>query len=110
VLALLLSRTQATTRLHVVCEALFDNAIFGVEATQVVLKELYQKYFFKQMREMFAPWCVLRAIDSSYLGVLNYNCIETLLQMECVEKYQRGVLPSRTSVQKAAYELHYSFF
>ena len=109
-LAILLGRTQATTRLHVVCEALFDNAIFGVEATQVVLKELYQKYFFKQMREMFAPWCVLRAIDLSSLGGLNYNCIETLLQMECVEKYQRGVLPSRTSVQKAAYELHYSFF
>jgi len=78
VLALLLSRTQATTRLHVVCEALFDNAIFGVEATQVVLKELYQKYFFKQMREMFAPWCVLRAIDLSSVGGLNYNGIETL--------------------------------
>lgn len=78
--------------------------------SEVVLKELYQKYFFKQMREMFAPWHVLQAIDLSSVGGLNYNCIETLLQMECVEKYQRGVLPSRTSVQKAAYELHYSFF
>jgi len=45
VLAILLSRTQATTKLRVVCEALFDNAIFGVEATKVILKELYQKYF-----------------------------------------------------------------
>jgi hypothetical protein len=79
VLAFLLSRTQATTtRLCVVCEALFDHAIFGVEATQVVLKKLYQNYFFKQMHEMFALWRVLRAIDLSSVGGLNYNGIETL--------------------------------
>jgi hypothetical protein len=106
VLSILLSRTQPTTRLQAVCEALFDRAIFGVEATQVVLNEIYQKYFFKQNREMFAPWKVLRAIDLSAVGGLNYNGIETLRKIECVEKYQRVVLPSRTSVQKATYELH----
>jgi hypothetical protein len=55
---------------------------------------------------MFAPWKVLRAIDLSAVGGLNYNGIETLRKIQCVEKYQRGVLPSRTSVQKAPYELH----
>ncbi len=56
--------------------------------------------FFKQNCEMFAPWKVLRAIDLSAVGGLNYNGNETLQRIECVEKYQRGVLPSRTSVQK----------
>jgi hypothetical protein len=49
---------------------------------------------------MFAPWKVLRVIDLSAGGGLNYNGIETLRRIECVEKYQRGVLPSRTSVKK----------
>jgi hypothetical protein len=67
VLSILLSRTQATTRLWVVCEALFDHAIFGVEATQLILNELHQ-FFFKQNHEMFAPWKVLRVIDLSAVG------------------------------------------
>ncbi len=33
VLSILLSRTQPTTMLRAVCEALFDHAIFGVEET-----------------------------------------------------------------------------
>jgi hypothetical protein len=49
VLSILLSRTQPTTRLRAVCEALFDRAIFGVEATQVVLNEIYQKYFLSRI-------------------------------------------------------------
>jgi hypothetical protein len=46
VLSILLSRTQPIIRLRAVCEAPFNRAIFGVEATQVVLNEIYQQYFF----------------------------------------------------------------
>jgi hypothetical protein len=45
-------------------------------------------------------------MDLSAVGGLNYNGIETLLKVECTEKYQRGILPARSSVQKTAYELH----
>jgi hypothetical protein len=49
---------------------------------------------------------VLRAIDLSSVGGLNYDGLETLQGVEELEKYERGVLPSRSSVQRAAYELH----
>jgi hypothetical protein len=49
---------------------------------------------------------VLDAIDLSSVGGLNYNGIETLLQVENLNRNERGVLPSRSSVQKVAYELH----
>jgi hypothetical protein len=55
---------------------------------------------------VFAPWKVLRAIDTSSVGGLNYNGLETLRGCEELHRYQRGLLPSRSSVQRAAYELH----
>jgi hypothetical protein len=70
------------------------------------LQETYDNYFFKDMRNKFAPWKVLKAIDLSSVGGLNYNGIETLRQVEELTKYERGVLPSRSSVQRIAYELH----
>ncbi len=93
-------------RLWTVCDAIFEHAIFGLEATEVVLNKMYQKKFFKRNREVFAPWKVLKAMDLSAVGGLNYNGIETLRIVECTEKYQRGILPARSSVQKTAYELH----
>jgi hypothetical protein len=71
-----------------------------------MLSELYQKYFFNEQRSIFSPWKVLRAIDLSSVGGLNYNGLETLRNVKELERYQRGVLPSRSSVQRASYELH----
>ncbi len=105
-LSVVMSHTQATTRLQTVCDALFEHAIFGVEPTNSVLHEMYQKYFFQKNRAVFAPWKVLKAMDLSAVSGFNYNGVETLRKVECTEKYQRGILPARSSVQKAAYELH----
>jgi hypothetical protein len=55
-----MTRTYAVTCLRTVCDALFEQAIFGVEATEVVLKENYQKFYFKRNREIFALWKVLK--------------------------------------------------
>jgi hypothetical protein len=41
-----------------ICEVIFAQAIFGAEITAKVLKEVYQKYFFK---------------EQSSVGGLNYN-------------------------------------
>jgi hypothetical protein len=46
-LSVVMSRTHAATRLQTVCEALFEHAIFGVEATELILNEMYQKFFFQ---------------------------------------------------------------
>jgi hypothetical protein len=64
------------------------------------------KKSFKRNDEIFAPWKVLKAMVLSAVGGLNYNGIETLQKIECSEKYQRGMLPARSYVQKTAYELH----
>jgi hypothetical protein len=53
-LSVVMSRTHATTRLRTVCDAIFEHAIFGLEATEVVLNEMYQKNFFKRNREVFS--------------------------------------------------------
>jgi hypothetical protein len=106
-LSVIMSRSHSTTWLRIVCEALFDYAVFGMKATQAVLSELYQKHFFKHTWEMFAPWKVLRAIDLSSVGELNYNGVKTLRRIECIEKNQERILPAWATVQKAAYELNH---
>jgi hypothetical protein len=86
--------------------ALFQNCVFGVEATKAMLSDLYKKFYFQEQRNVFAPWKVLRAIDLSSVGGLNYNGLETLRNVEELERYQCGILPSRSTVQKVLYELH----
>ena len=106
ILSVVMRKTQPITRLRTICEVLFDRAIYGAAVTAKVLEEMYQKYFFKEHREIFAPWKVLRAIDVSAVGGLNYSGLETLRSCEGLGKYQRGILPSRSSVQRASYDLH----
>jgi hypothetical protein len=77
-----------------------------MEATSTMMAELYHKYFLPEQRSVFAPWKVLRAIDLSSVGGLNYNGVETLHSVEGLGKYQRGSLPSRSQIQRASYELH----
>jgi len=104
-LSILMRKTQAVTWLHILCETIFDDCIFGAEATKKVMAEMYKRHYFKEQRGLFAPWKVLRAIDQSAVGGLNYNGIETLRSVEGLEKYERGVLPSRLVVQRASYDL-----
>jgi hypothetical protein len=97
-------------QLRTIVDSLFKHSIFGVEATQTMLQETYVNYFFKDMRNKFAPWKVLKAIDLSSVGGLNYNGIETLQRVKNLTRYERGVLPSRSSVQRIAYELYEHHF
>ncbi len=106
ILSVIMSKTQPITRLRTLCDILFARAIFGVAVTAKVMKELYQKYFFKQQCDLFAPWKVLSAIDTSVVGGLNYIGLEPLPSCEDLDGYQRGILQLRSCVQKASYKLH----
>jgi hypothetical protein len=48
----------------------------------------------------------LRAIDLSIGGCLNYNGVEALRSVEGLGRYERGILPPRSSIQWCTYELH----
>jgi hypothetical protein len=52
-LAIIMRKTQPVTWLHVICEVLFSNVIFGVEATKTVLEEIYKKYIFMDQQRFF---------------------------------------------------------
>jgi hypothetical protein len=105
-LTVIMRKTQVVTRLHAICDALFNKVIFGVEATATVLGEIYTKHINEQHMLTFLPWKILRAIDLSIAGSLNYNGVETLRLVENLVRYERGIIPSWSQIQRAAYELH----
>jgi hypothetical protein len=49
--------------------------------------------------KVFSPWKVLCAIDLSIGGCLNYSGVDALRSVEGIGRYQRGILPSRSSIQ-----------
>jgi hypothetical protein len=100
-----MKHTQPITHLHTVVECLFGSALFGVEVKKVVLAEVYRKFIFNEHQNTFASWRVLKAIDLSPVGGLNYNGIETLQTVENLGKHERGILPARTSIQRASLDL-----
>lgn len=113
-LSVLMDKIHSIKWLRVVCKALFEYAIFGIEEMQVM--QSVKKYYFKEQRELFAPWKVLRSIDLSAVGGLNYNGIEVLQSIECVEKgcYQhdhqcRELLMSSMRLGKISFLLKESF-
>jgi len=105
-LGVIMKRSHNVTRLRAVCDALFKNVIFGAEATGIVLEEIYQKYIFSEKKRVFLPWKILRAIDLCMAGSLNYSGVEALRSVEGLGRYERGILPSRSQIQRVAYQLH----
>lgn len=68
-----MKRTHPITCLIIFFHALFGAAIFGVAVTKVVLSEVYRKYIFVEHHSTFAPWQILKTIDPSPVGGLNFN-------------------------------------
>jgi len=96
-------RTQPITCLRSLCEVIFDKELFGSYATEAVLKDVSLKY---ARKKTFLPWRVLRSIDLAINGGINLTGLESLRQVESLAEYQRGYLPSRSTVQRCALELH----
>jgi len=81
-LGIIMKSTHPKTRLRAVCEALFDNILFGVEATKVALNKISQSKVLEVHRKIFLPWKVLCAIDLSIGGCLNYSGVDALWSVE----------------------------
>jgi len=105
-LGIIMWRTHPITRLCAVCEVTFDRCVFGAAATKTVLDELYKTHITKMHWKTFSAWKILEAIDLSIGGCLNYNGVEVLRSVEGLARYERGILPSRATIQQCAYELH----
>jgi hypothetical protein len=69
-LAVIMRKTQAITRLCLVIEALFSNAIFGVDATRIASNEMYTKYHLKEQRRVFLPWKNTPCYGSVFIWVI----------------------------------------
>jgi hypothetical protein len=103
VLGLIMWKTQVVSHLFALCEVLFDNNLFGAIPTERVLSQYTKMYCW---RYVYLPWKVLQALDLSINGGINYNGLEALHQVEGLRDYERGILPSRSSVQRCSKELH----
>jgi hypothetical protein len=102
-LAIIMRNTHPITRLHTVTDVLFNKMIFGAEITGTVLQEIYEKYIIPKQHRIFLPWKILRAIDLTIAGGLNYNGVEALHSVEELGRYERGILSSRSQIQRASY-------
>ena len=103
ILNVIMYRTQSITRLRALAESVFDKELFGSFSTQKVLKEMSTKY---ARRHVFLPWKLLRSVDLAINGGINFTGVEALRKAEDLGEYQRGFLPSRTSLQGCAAKLH----
>ena len=56
--------------------------------------------------EVYVPWKILKAMDLAPKGCLNYCGIEVLREVEGLDRYEQGMLPSRSSVQKVARKMY----
>ncbi len=100
---IIMYHTQPLTRLHALVEAVFEMEIFGSFQTEKVLKEVSTKY---ARNTVFLPWKVLKSMDLAINGGINFTGVEALRKIEGLADHQRGFLPSRSSIQKCAAQLH----
>ena len=87
VMAVIMSKTRNVTRLKVVCKVLFEMFLFCYDETRFVFHQMARKFV---REEIYKPWKILKAMDMSPKGSLNYRGIETLRHVECLQKYERG--------------------
>jgi hypothetical protein len=102
-LDVVMRKTHQITRLRVVSDVLFKEEIFGSMATNEVVKDISKSY---AQKYIFLPWKILRALDLSINGGINYNGVKALRTIEGLQPYERGIIPSRATIQKCSAQLH----
>jgi len=70
------------------------------------LHKVHKKYIYDEYKDKYSAWRLLRAIDLSPVGGLNFNGIEALHSMEKFGSYERGLLPSHSTIQRASQEMY----
>ncbi len=94
-----MQKTRSVTHLKVVCKVLFESFVFGYHETRLVFHQMVWKYV---REEVSKPWKILKAMDMAPKGSLNYRGLETLRQVESLQKWERGFLPGSISIQDKA--------
>lgn len=102
-MAVVMAYTKPINRLRILVKVLFQNFIFGVDATSSVLSSLVRKFV---RSSVFVPWKILKAMDLAPKGSLNYRGIETLRQVEGLSPWEQGLLPSRSTIQSQAKKMY----
>jgi hypothetical protein len=103
ILNVILYKTQQLTHLQAVIEVVFDQELYGSISTDYVKREQGRKYC---RNIILLPWKGLQGLDTSINGGINYNGLEILQSVEQLQHYEHSCLPSRSSVQHCADELH----
>jgi len=103
IMSVLMAFTKPVNRLRVFTKSLFDYCIFGADVTAIVLRGLARTY---ARTEVYVPWKILKAMDLAPKRCLNYHGIEVLREVEGLDRYEQGMLPSRLSVQKVARKMY----
>jgi hypothetical protein len=86
-LNIIMYETHQITRCHILCEAVFNNDLFGSAVTKKVMKEDSRKY---ARKNIFLLWKVLRSLGMAINGGINYNGLEALQKVEGLEPYEQG--------------------
>lgn len=80
--------------------------MFNGEALDDATIPLVDGYVHLHGHRVYAPWKILKAMDLSSIGGLNYTGIETLHGVEGLAPYEHGMIISRATVQRCSYALH----
>ena len=59
----------------------------------------------KQVQKTFSAWDLCKAKDTCHQGCLNLQGIEAVRNVENLEKYKRGLIPSKSTVWRKVNEL-----
>ena len=93
------------TRSKEKCATFVLNMVVSGEMFGQKGKQAGQKFVRKQCRKTYTAWGLCKAKDTCHQGCLNLQGIEAVRQVEDLEKYERGMLPSKSSVWREGDEL-----
>jgi hypothetical protein len=99
-MGVIMSRTRPITRVKALSKVLFKNFIFGVKNQRWCCIKKYVR------SKGFVPWKIHKAMDLAPKGSLNYHGIGTMKQVEVLDKYQQGLLPSSSCVKDQAKKMY----
>jgi hypothetical protein len=93
-----LKNKHKKTKAKIVLSMLQTGELFGEDSKTVV-----EQFVTNSARAIFKAWKMQKAIDTGPAGGLNYGAVESIRKIvEELGRYERGILPSSSVIQKEA--------
>ena len=90
------------TKLTALLNIIFNNKLFDGDHEDIISKQVTAK-----SKALFDAWRVLKSIDQSGAGTLNYKCCDTAQKSQTdIQKHEHGTFPSSSVVQSHAKSLN----